>query len=364
MALPVSIAAMLGWLDLPSAMPPATWHAHELLFGYAPAAVAGFLLTAVPNWTGRLPLRGWALAALAGIWLAGRLALGGSAWIGAAAAAVIDCMFLAALAAAILRELVAGRNWRNLPVVAALTVLLVANALDHAQGLGAAQLGATGQRLAIAALVVLLSLIGGRIVPSFTRNWLAQRGAKHLPSPFGAVDRASIAATVAALAVWVLQPFASATAFLLAGAAGLQAVRAARWQGQQTLAEPLLWVLHVGYFWVPAGLALQAAAAWGAVPPAVATHALTIGAIATMTVAVMSRATLGHTGRQLRARPALTAAFLLLQTAALARIASALLTGGSGILLFAAAAAWVGAYLMFLWACGPMLFGRRAAPAH
>lgn len=343
-------------------MAPASWHAHELLFGYAPAVVAGFLLTTVPNWTGRPPLRGWGLAGLAGIWLAGRVALGGSDWIGAGAAAVIDCGFLAALVAVTLREIVAAKNWRNLPVIAAPALLVVANALDHAANMGVTQVDAIGQRLAIAGLVALLTLIGGRVVPSFTRNWLAYRGVKRLPAKFGLIDRAAIALTVAALGAWAFEPFGATTSVLLFAAAAVQAVRLARWQGWQTLAEPLLWVLHVGYLWIPLGLAMLGAAATGDLAPAAANHALTIGAIGTMTLAIMTRATLGHTGRELVAGRVLTVAFLLIQIAAVARIAATTLGFGYDLLLALAAIAWVGAYLAFVWACAPMLLRPRVGP--
>jgi uncharacterized protein involved in response to NO len=310
-AVPAWLAAYVHGYALHGALPAMTWHAHEMLFGFGLAAVAGFLLTAIPNWTGRLPLRGTPLAALAALWLAGRVALLASAAVGPTLAALVDLAFPAALIVVVARELVAGRNWRNLPVLAALGLLFGANALIHAHALGIAFTSDLGQRLGIGTLAALVAFMGGRIVPSFTRNWLAkERPGIALPAPAGRLDAACLAVTLAGLLAWVTSPDATITPVMLVLGGTASALRLSRWCGFATLREPLVFVLHAGYAWLALGLAWMGLnGAFGWVPPGAAVHALTAGAIGTMTLAVMTRATLGHTGRALAAGLAWTGAF-------------------------------------------------------
>ncbi len=364
-ALPASFAALQGSVALPTALPLVSWHIHEMLFGFVSAAMAGFMLTAIPHWTGRLPLQGAPLLGLVLLWVAGRLAIAVSALIGPWAAALIDLAFLAALAAVVLREIVAGRHWRSGPVAAVVVLFLLSNALFHAEALDLAATGEFARRGAVAVVIALIALIGGRITPSFTRNWLAKRGAGRLPAGFGAFDRLCLLATVVALAGWVAAPASALAGAMAALAAALNLARLSRWCGLATLAEPLVWILHLGYLWIPLGLALLAASAWWpALPESSAVHALTTGAMGTMILAVMSRATLGHTGRALTAGPGLTAAYVLVSLAALARVASPLAGELAGALLVAATAAWTAAFVLYLCVCGPMLLtrARNAAP--
>ncbi len=267
LALPVWLAVLAGHLDLPSAFDPVAWHAHEMLFGFVMAAVAGFLLTAVPNWTGRMPLQGWSLAALAGLFVAGRVAVTFSAVTGPVAAAAVDLAFPAALLAALAREIVAGRNWRNLPMLAALGLFGTANGLMHLEAIGWAPTGATGLRLGIAIVLLLIGLVGGRIIPSFTRNWLVKRGETRLPAPAGRFDAVALGVTAAALVAWVAAPGGAVVAPLMGLAAVASAVRLARWRGRLTGAEPLVWVLHLGFLWLPAGFALMALTPVLGLPP-------------------------------------------------------------------------------------------------
>jgi uncharacterized protein involved in response to NO len=357
-----AVLAMAGWLmmvrgvfTLPTAFGQTTWHAHEMLFGYVAAVMTGFVLTAIPNWTGRVPLQGTPLAWLAALWAAGRLAVAFSASIGVVIAAIIDVAFLAMVIAIVVREIVAGRNWRNLPVVILFAVALLANILIHAGSLGAPEMGALGLRLAIAIILVLITLIGGRIVPSFTGNWLRQRNAQHLPIEFGRYDLVTLSITVLALAAWVGAPDNGGANGLMLVAAALQAIRLGRWRGWATLRQPLVWVLHLGYAWVPVGLALVGLAHWTpALEGGAALHALTAGAMGTMTLAVMTRATLGHTGRELTAGPATTAAYLLLTLSVLARIAASVFSATSVPLLGASAALWIAAFTLYLLVYAPM----------
>ena len=345
-----------GALTLPTAMGPLEWHVHELLYGYVAAAVAGFLLTAIPNWTGRLPVTGAPLAALVLLWLSGRVAVLISGAIGAVAAAVIDVSFLVVLAAVALREVVAGSNWRNLRVLAVLGVLIAGNVTFHAEVI---RFGASeyGSRIGLAAVIILITLIGGRIIPSFTHNWLARHRPGRLPAPFSRYDVLCLAAGAVALAAWVIAPSHRASGILLMLAGILNLVRLARWAGDRTFADRLVLVLHTGFAFVPLGFLLTGAAAlWPAAVPATAgLHAWTVGTIGLMTLAVMTRATLGHTGRPLAASPATQAIYGLVLIAALTRIVAAF--DGSALLLHAAAAAWEAAFAGFVIVYGPLLVG-------
>lgn len=353
------IAMFQGFITLPTAFDVVVWHYHEMLFGYVAAVLAGFALTAIPNWTGRLPLQGPPLLILVLFWLAGRVAVASSALIGVWAAATIDLLFLAGLATVILREIVAGRNWRNLPLVVAVILFFLCNVLLHFETLGLIDSDGRAQKISIAVPVLLITLIGGRIIPSFSRNWLAKRKAVRLPASFGGFDRVTLAATLVALAWWVAAPPGPVMGSLAAIAAVLNLIRLARWQGIATRTEPLLWVLHLGYLWIPVGLAMLALVSWLAdVSQTAAIHALTVGAVGTMTLAVMSRATLGHTGQPVRAGAGLTLAFLLMTAAVLLRIAASLWSGLFTPLVLVAAVAWIAAFLFYLGVCGPLLVKR------
>lgn len=328
------------------------WHMHEMLFGFVAAAIAGFLLTAVPNWTGRLPVRGWPLAALALLWLAGRLALlpfFPREGIASVISAGIDALFLPALAVMIGREIVIGRNWRNLPVLGILAALALANILFHlaAQGLLPALASNSVAFAALMLAVLLIALIGGRIVPSFTRNWLVQQGATQLPAPFDRVDQAGAALVAISALLLVVLPDAPATGILALAAGVAHAFRLSRWQGQATLKEPLVAILHVGYGWVAIGFLLAGLAILTShVPPIAAIHAFAAGAVGTMVLAVMTRATRGHTGAPLSADRGTVAVYALVTLAALVRVAGAILDfGAAGYLV--SGLAWIAAFALF-----------------
>ncbi|HET7911364.1 MAG TPA: NnrS family protein, partial [Pseudolabrys sp.] len=290
------IPQYMGKLSIPTHLSPLDWHIHEMLYGYVAATVAGFLLTAIPNWTGRLPVNGWPLAGLAALWLAGRLAMLVSAQIGGLVAAIVDTAFLATLAVVAGREIIAGENWRNLRVLTVLVVLVIGNIVFHVEVLmtGTADYGT---RIAIAAVILLISLIGGRIVPSFTNNWLTRNNPGRMPVPFSRFDLATVVSSAIALVAWIAAPMHPISGAALIAAGCLQSVRLARWAGDRTIADRLVLVLHIGYFFVPLGFVMVGLAAFVAEVPATAgIHAWTAGAIGLMTVAVMTRATLGHTG--------------------------------------------------------------------
>ncbi len=249
------LAMIGGWIALPTAFDSVTWHAHAFLFGYLPAIIAGFLLTAVPNWTGRLPVVGWRLGLLVSLWLIGRIAVTVSAGLPAALVAVLDLSCMVMLAVMIAREIVAGKNWKNLVVLGMLLGLIVGGALFHLEfALGGDPVHGIGLRVGLGAGVMMISVIGGRVVPSFTRNWLVKVGDPARPSPpMQGFDKVVLLVTVVALALWVVFPNHTATAFALTALGLAQALRMGRWCGHRTLRAPLVWVLHLAYAFVPLG---------------------------------------------------------------------------------------------------------------
>ncbi len=320
-----------------------------MIFGFAAATVAGFLLTAIPNWTGRMPLQGAPLAILVLLWLAGRIALLLSVEMGAVAAAMFDLVFPTVFLAVVAREIVAGRNWRNLPMLVALAGLLLGNMLVHFDALGLADTATLGNDLGIAVLLSLISLVGGRIIPSFTRNWMASnRPELREPATFGWIDRVVLAATIVALATWLAMPDSIVTGVLCLFTGIAHWLRLSRWCGLATLREPLLWVLHLGYGWLGRGfilLGLSGTTSW--LPPLTALHALTVGAIGTMTLAVMTRATLGHTGRPLAAGTGTTVIYILVTLAAAGRLLAPSAGTAYVLVLSLAGVTWSAAFGLF-----------------
>lgn len=345
-----------GKLTLPTRFSPLDWHIHEMLYGYLPAVMTGFLLTAISNWTGRPPVRGAALAVLVVAWLAGRTAIFFSAAIGPVAAGIIDCLFLLLVTAVTAREIAATRNWRNLPPVVIVLVFCVGNVLFHIEAHSAGT-SAYGTRLGIAASIALISLIGGRIVPAFTRNWLMRENPGRLPAPPGRFDATVSGVSALALIVWVLAPVWQGTAALLFVAGLAQVVRLLRWAGDRAWRDKLVLVLHVGYAFVPLGFLLLTSALFfpRQIPLSGAIHAWTVGAIGIMTLAVMTRVSLGHTGRRLSADATTKALYAFALLAALARIAAAFAGPLSTALLLAAAGLWIAGFWLFALRYGPWL---------
>jgi uncharacterized protein involved in response to NO len=349
-----------GEIRIRTAFSAVAWHAHEMLYGYLAAAATGFLLTAIPNWTGRLPFRGPPLAWLAGLWVAGRIAVSTLQATGWLLAMLVDCSFLLVVFAVILREVLAGRNFKNLKVVVLVSILLVGNITFHLEAhlTGAA---AVGIRVGLAGMMLLVMVIGGRIIPSFTRNWLARRPEGRMPIAFNRFDVAAIIVSAIALASWVVRPDAKATGALLAAAGCVQLVRLARWAGERTFADRLVLVLHVAYLFVPAGFLLLAAAEFSGIPQSAGIHAWTIGGMTTLTLAVMTRATLGHTGRALSAGRATELTYGLIVAAAALRIAAALVPAQAFLLVHLSALAWLLGFVAFVATYGPMLLRPKVA---
>ena len=353
LAVPLWLLSFTGYL--PWAALSREWHIHEMLFGVLAGIVAGFLLTAVPNWTGRLPVMGAPLVALSALWVAGRLAMLAATELGVWAS-VIDSAFLVVFAGVVWREVLAGRNWRNLAVCALVTMLACANIAFH---LGALAPEAVGQRAALGAIALLIGLIGGRVTPSFTRNWLMQRAPGPLPAPADRADMAALILTALAAAAWVAIPDAPLSGALLTASGVAALARLARWQGLRTLAEPLVWILHLGYAWLGVGLMLMGLTilAPDMFPRTAGVHALTAGAVGVMTLAMMTRATRGHSGRPRTADGWTLAIYLLINAAAVVRVWAGFGGPGSQVLLATSGVLWSAAFGGFALAYGPMLLG-------
>lgn len=362
LAMAIWIAMLSGWATLPTRFDPFTWHAHEFVFGYTSAVIAGFLLTAVPNWTGRLPVIGWPLAGLVTLWLLGRVAVAFSVFLSPVLVAVLDLALGLAMIFSLAREILAGKNWRNLPVLGLLGLLVTANGLFHwfaAKGLAVGD--NVGLRLGIAVEIMLMALIGGRIVPSFTRNWLVQHKSARMPAPMGRVDHVTLVATGVALVFFVAVPETLVTGLLCIVAGCANILRLSRWQGWQTVTEPLLWALHLGYACLAFGFLTVACGALQLMPMAGALHLWLVGAAGLMTLAVMTRATRGHTGRPLTAPLSTALLYFLVLAAAAARLVAALWPNIAIPVLRTAACSWIIAFVLFAVIYGPFLW--RASPS-
>ena len=357
-AVPIWVASMSLGDGTVGGMDGRLWHIHEMLFGYLAGVIAGFLLTAVPNWTGRLPVTGLKLAGLFVLWAAGRAAgfLPASLSV---PAAVIDSAFLVVFAALIWREVLAAKNRRNLPVCLMVSVLAAANIAFHLRN-QVPLFGPAGERAAVAVITGLIALIGGRVTPSFTQNWTQAHGIARGPTAFNRFDAGVLALTAIALIAWVAAPWASLTgaAMVLAGLANL--ARLARWRGWLARREALVWILHAGYAWLGVGLILLGLSALvpDSVPFTAGIHALTTGAMGVETLAMMTRATRGHTGRPRVADGSTTAIYLLILSAAVVRVSAPFLTEWTVALLAVSATLWALAFAGFVAAYGPMLWRR------
>lgn len=356
--------AMITWgFALPSRLDPLDWHIHEMLFGFVPASVAGFMLTAIPNWTGRRPVAGALLGLLAGLWLVGRVDESVCAFFPAWLAIAADMAFPFALTVVVAREIVACREWRHYRMIVPVVVLALAQlTMDLGAEGGIEGLTGYGWRLGLAAILILISVLGGRLTPAFTRNWLIHRGERRVPPPAGLLDRGSLGVLHAALLAWVFFPTAHPTGVALLAAAALNLWRLLRWRGIATRPETLLLILHVGYGWLVLGVAALGVANLDAsFPLGAAIHSLTAGTIGTMILAVMTRVSRGHTDRSLAADGGTNAIYALVILAAAARIAAALTHYARGDLLLASAALWVGAFGLFVVRYAPLLLRPRNA---
>lgn len=343
-------------------IPAIYWHAHEMLFGFVAAAVGGFLLTAVPGWTGRSSYSKPVLILLAATWLAGRLAMAPHL-LAPAMSAVIDLAFFPTLALVLAPSLIRSRKFRNLPFIVLLLTLFLA---DLCFQLGVHQVWAggvdVGLGIALDVVTLLIVIVGGRIIPAFTKSGLAHHGISPALSSAKPVEILSIGSILAMFAADMVLPL-SALDGVLALVAGLaQATRLAQWHGHRTARDPLIWVLHLGYAWLSLGFILKAIWLSTGAPFAEKwIHAFTIGAFTTMILAVMTRASLGHTGRALIAPRYIATCYGLISAAAIFRVfGSALLPSHYGEMIAASGLSWIAAFCIFLWVYLPILIAPRA----
>jgi uncharacterized protein involved in response to NO len=351
-SVPAWIAAQAG-LPLPARIDMA-WHMHEMVFGFTVAVLIGFLYTAGYNWTKLWTPRGIHLAALAGLWILGRVAMLAAP---RPLAALVDLAFLPAAAWPLYRVLERSGNRRNMFLVGLLGLLTIANGLHHAIALGWLALDPFQPvHAAVMLVVVIESVIGGRVIPMFTSN--AVPGSKPVKSPRR--DRAAIALTVLAGAAWTIAAPAAIVATLAACAAVAQGGRLAAWQPQRTWRNPLLWVLHLSYAWIPCGFAALALAQYGALSQSAALHLLTVGSLAGLVIGMITRTALGHTGRPLKAGRGETLMYALVQAAVLARLAAGVLPAARMPWLVLATACWSTAFLAYLFVYLPYLTSPRA----
>lgn len=353
LSIPLWLAALQGRVDVGAYAGAMPWHAHEMLFGFATAVIAGFLLTAVGNWTGRETATGGALLVLVFLWLAGRAGMLGAGWLSPIVVAALDVMFLPALAVTLAVPVLAARNRRNYSVIGFVLVLTGGNVLFHWSALtGRAEVNLRSLLVAIDAIVLLIAVIGGRVIPAFTRN--ATRIETIRNSPIADRVTMVILALVVCADAFPVPSLWFAALLSVAGVAS--AARARHWGANYTADDPLLWVLHVGYAWVPIGLLLRAGAFMFGTNPFPPLHALTVGAIGTLTLGMMARVSLGHTGRLLRAPASAATAFVMVTLAAIVRVAGPLMVPGasatavtlSGVLWSTAFAAFVIGYARIL----------------
>lgn len=346
---------VLRGIITPGELPSAVWHGHEMLFGFAVAVIAGFLLTAAQNWTGIPTPSGLPLAALFGLWLAGRLSFLAPG-LPPALVAAIDLSFLPVLAATLALPILKARQLNNYPFPFMLLALTAANALVHGQALGLSGTARLGLHLAAYVVVTMITVMGGRVIPSFTDNKLRTRARR-----WKSIERLVPVATVLALIAALVAPDSRITALLAALAAAVHAIRLAGWYTPKFWSVPLLWILHLGYAWIVVGFALLALSALGpGIVALSALHAFTAGGIGVLTLGMMARVSLGHTGRQLEPPRIMTLAFVAINLAVLIRVALPLLFPGMYAQIVAAAGlVWIAAFGLFVWVYAPMLLRPR-----
>jgi len=341
-------------------LPPQLWHGHEMLFGFIVAAIAGFLLTAVPSWTSSAPFAGPRLAGLAALWLAGRICFGFATFLPVIVVAAIELLFLPMLALMIAPALIRARN-RNTPLLAVLGVLWLIDAIFlGAMAHGDILLAIITLRVGVDIVLLLITVIGGRIVPTFTANALRSRGLSPKARDRRWVDRVTIVSMIVVVAIDAAAPEHSVAAIAAGVCALTQAVRLAGWEGERSLQQPIVWVLHVGYLWLPIGFALKAIyLSTGAIWSSQWLHALTIGAASTMIVAVITRASLGHTARPLAVSRSVAIAYGLLSAATLVRVFGAPLIAHAEWAVLASGALWFAAFALVLAQYAPILLQPR-----
>jgi len=356
LAVPFWILNYFGLLIVADNFDILLWHQHEMLYGFIAAAITGFILTAIPNWTGRLPIKNKPLGFLVFLWIVGRIGFLTITIFDVKVTALMDLPFLIVLVLVILREIVSGKNWRNLPVIILISLFTLGNILVHLQLLDVIESAELGIRISIFVLSILLALIGGRIVPSFTRNWLAQNQVNRFPSRAGIFDKVCLVSLVVFVIAQIITPYHQLTSLLALLAGLLHGIRLIRWKVWLTLSEPLIWILHVGYMWLSVALVLIGLAGLtDFVPYTSSYHALTIGAFSTMILGVMTRVSLGHTGRTLKATFGTTTIYVFITIASVLRVSESFLNDSRNLILSFSGIFWTLSFALFVFIYFPIL---------
>jgi uncharacterized protein involved in response to NO len=356
-AIPVWVLMITGAENMELYYPPRDWHVHEMVFGFLPCVITGFLLTAIPNWTERPPIRGLPLMLLLTLWLAGRVVIA-LPWFPSFVVAVVDGAFLVVVAGIVWREILAGKAWDRLPMGILISLYAGANLLFHVLFLnhGATDLA---ERMALTLIMVLLALIGGKITPSFTEDFLVEEGVTKQPVLFSRFDGMSILLVVVVGILWMINLNSTVTGVAFVAAGVIHLIRLSRWYGWFTWREPLILIFHVGYGWLAMSFLILGGAMLGVgLNVEEAVHVLTTGAVGVMTLAVMTRASLGHTGRIKHAGPLTAMIYFLVNLGAMLRVFGPSLPLSGDVMMSLAAGCWSGAYLLFIAGYGPVLFGR------
>ncbi|UEM02422.1 NnrS family protein [Skermanella rosea] len=355
--IPLWVMVWHGHFTIPSGFGPVGWHTHEMLFGFTSAVLVGFLLTAIPNWTGRPTATGLKLAGLAALWVAGRVVMLAGDAVPWQMAAAVDVAFLPVAAVTMLPPLVAARNRRNIAFPFVLLGLALANLVLHLDAGGVLLLGTEATRAVLGALLVILVIMGGRVIPFFTKNRLPAAGADRSER----LDTLATAATVLAAVLSVLAPLTPASGITALASALLLVARALPWKPWETRDVPMLWVLHAGHAWIAVALFLRAALDLGLDLPASAPdHAFTIGGIGVLTLGMMARTARGHTGRAIEATRLMTAAFAIMNLAALVRVFGPIMAPGLPVPVIALSGMlWAVAFAFYLVEYVPILTGAR-----
>ncbi|MGE5516916.1 MAG: NnrS family protein [Bacteroidota bacterium] len=361
-ALPLWLMVYVGGLDLRLPFAAPIWHGHEMVFGFAAAAIGGFLLTAVPNWTNTHHVSGRPLMVLFALWLAGRIAFTLSGLLPPLVVTVVELSYMPVLALLLAKPLIDAGKARNIVFLPILALFLLADAVVVAGALWGVGDAMRGIYLGMALVLVMIAIVGGRIIPSFTQNWLRMQGRPVELRPIGWIEKGGAQGSVLLAGVLTaVAPGSVASGVVLLVASAIHLVRLSRWHGAKTLANPILWVLHLGYLWLVIGLALLGIASFfPALPLSAAVHALTAGCIGTMVLGVMSRAALGHSGRPLDVSKATVAAYVLLSLGTVLRVAAPLLPDAQIGLTHAGGSLWALAWLLFVVVYFPIVTRPRA----